>query len=73
MDIHIFSTNVQKVKDALNLTNLLRLYFRLRDVNFDLGDFRQGEEMILRIESENLQPVRIVQAMNDLGYECKPL
>ena len=73
MNIHVFETNVQKMKDALNLKNLLALYFRLKEVNFDLADFKPGKEMILRIESENLQPVRVVRAMNDLGYECREI
>jgi len=73
MEISVFATNVQKIKDAMNLKNLLALYFKLTDVNFDLSDFRPGNEMILRIESESLQPVKVVRAMNDLGYECREL
>lgn len=73
MEIFVFATNVQKIKDALNLKNLLSLYFKLKEINFDLADFHPGHEMILRIESEELQPVRLVRAMNDLGYECREL
>ena len=73
MGVHVFSTSVRRIADALNLQNLLSLYFKMVNVNFDISDFDGSREMILRVEANNLEPVKVVRAMNDLGYDCREL
>lgn len=73
MNVHVFTTSVKRINDALNLQNLLSLYFKAINVNFDTADYDDGREMILRIEAKKLEPVRVVRVMNEFGFQCREL
>jgi len=69
MNIFVFATSIYKEKDAINLMNLLKHYFKIKSINFDLKD----KERILRIESPQLRPAKVEAVLNDFGYSCQEL
>jgi len=73
MKIHLFETGVSRISDALNIQNLLKLYFNELRVNFDISDYDGRGEMVLRIESETVQPSTVLGVFQNLGFSCKEL
>lgn len=63
MKIYEFKTNVFRLKDQLNLSNILGHYFRIASAVFD--------HKTLKIQAQYLSPVKVENAMKDLGYSCK--
>lgn len=65
MNIYLFKTNVKRIKDQLNLSNILKHYFRISTAQFD--------NRVLKIEARYLSPVKVENAMKDLGYTCREI
>jgi len=71
MKIHLFETGVQRIADALNIQNLLALYFNHSEINFDIADYDGRGEMTLRIKSLDLEPQKVTRTIKALGYSCR--
>ncbi len=69
MNILVFATTINKEKDALNISNLLKNYFSLKSASFDLED----RQSILRVQGKNLIPKKIEQTLRLFGYKCSEL
>jgi hypothetical protein len=67
--VEIFKTNVQKKTQSKMLLSTLSVAFPSFKVNFDLNDC----DNILRVEGENIEPIRIISMVNDNGFECEIL
>ena len=67
MDIHIFKTNITSEKTAQNLQNLLAVYFPISSIKFEIKKMSS----LLKIESKNVQAVKIKNTLNDFGYSCE--
>jgi hypothetical protein len=67
--IEVFKTNVQKRAQSKMLLSLLSDTFPSFKINFDLADC----DKILRVEGENIEPMRIISMVNENGFECEVL
>jgi len=69
MDILVFKTNVEDVKQIKKLSPHLRNIHGVIKWNIDLHDC----DKVLRIESEGLSPHSIETLLISAGYFCKEL
>lgn len=49
------------------MQKLLEHYFNVQEIDFEVHQ----KKSILKIKGENLSPVKIKSALNDLGYRCQ--
>jgi hypothetical protein len=64
--IEVFRTNVAEPGHAEQLVNMLLEHFPDGKINFDLQDC----DRILRIDQQGLAPEKVIQLMQENGYEC---
>lgn len=64
--IFVFKTNVRHKKQVKVLKPYLSEYLPNSQWNFDLED----SDNILRIDSENCSGKRVVELLNNHGFEC---
>lgn len=67
--IEVFKTNVQSRSSAGELIAALQALLPGCKANFDLHDC----DCILRIDSDNLEPVSVVTVLNGAGFYCEVL
>lgn len=67
--ILIFKTNLNNTKDVTRISLMLNTENRVIRWNVDLSDI----DNVLRIESNQLQPIQIIQLMATAGYNCEEL
>jgi hypothetical protein len=67
--VEVFKTNVQKKAESKMLLSMLSDRFPFFKINFDLTDC----DKILRVEGENIEPIRIITLVNENGFECEIL
>ncbi len=67
--VEVFKTNVLDVERSNLLVERLLFHFPDNKINFDLQDC----DKILRVEGENILPVRIMELLNEEGHECEIL
>jgi hypothetical protein len=64
--VEVFKTNVQKKTQSKMLLSALSAAFPSFKINFDLADC----DKILRVEGENIEPLKIVILVEGNGFEC---
>lgn len=64
-----FKTSIKSEKDALNIANLLQIYFTLKRADFELSE----RSSVLYVEGKNLIPKKIEQAIQLFGHRCRLL
>jgi hypothetical protein len=67
--IEIFKTNVQKRAQSKMLLSMLSDTFPSFKINFDLADC----DKILRVQGENIEPIRIMTLVKENGFESEVL
>jgi hypothetical protein len=67
--VEVFTTNVDKQDQSKTLVQRLLAHFPKSRINFDLDDC----DRILRVEGDNILPLKIIELINLHGYECKIL
>lgn len=67
--IEVFKTNVCDETIAATLIEKLQQHFPFSKINFDLNDC----DKILRVEGENISVKKIIEAINQSGYEIEIL
>ena len=67
--VEVFKTNINKVRQSKLLIRKLLQHFPLSCVNFDLDDC----DNILRVEGDNICPLKIATLVTELGYQCEAL
>ena len=67
--VEVFKTNVQRQKQAQMLLVALEKRFPLCRINFDLDDC----DNILRVEGDDIRHQKIIELVNENGYQCEIL
>ncbi|MEO9022160.1 MAG: hypothetical protein ABI237_13785 [Ginsengibacter sp.] len=67
--VEVFKTDVYEVERSIIIVQKLLQSFPENKINFDLQDC----DKILRVEGENILSGRIMELLNEEGYECKIL
>lgn len=67
--VEIFKTNVQEKSEAKLLVGLLLGHLPENKINFDLDDC----DKILRVEGENIEPVKVMMLVRSNGFDCEVL
>jgi len=67
--VEVFKTNISKVRQSKLLIRKLLQHFPSSYVNFDLDDC----DNILRVEGDNICPLKITTLVTELGYQCEVL
>lgn len=67
MQTILFRTNIKKWKAAINVSNLIPLYFKEAKVELDLVQ----DKFRMLISGPKLKPAKIIHSMNQLGYKFK--
>ena len=67
MQTILFKTNIKKWKAAINVSNLIPLYFKEAKVELDLVQ----DKFRMLISGPKLKPAKIIHSMNQLGYKFK--
>ena len=67
--IEVFKTNVEEEHHAHILISSLMKLFPDSRINFDLDDC----DRILRIEGQQVCPLRVIDLMRDRGFHCAAL
>ncbi len=67
--VEVFKTNVQKLKQAKELVEVLHQYFPGNRINFDLQDC----DKVLRVEGNNFIPGQVMKLVNQNGFSCNML
>lgn len=67
--VEVFKTNVEEVTQSKIILDVLGKTFPSFALNFDLEDC----DRILRVEGENILPLKIIAILNTNGYECEIL
>jgi hypothetical protein len=67
--IEIFKTNVQEEQIANSIIEQLLEHFSEAKINFDLEDC----DKILRIESEIIDALKVIQLLNKNDFQCEIL
>lgn len=65
----VFKTNVQKKAQSKMLLCILSEVFPASKINFDLSDC----DKVLRVEGENIEPLRIMTLVREHGFKCEIL
>ena len=66
MDYYLFLTNIYKDKATHIIENLLKHYFKIKTVDFEITN----KKSIMRIKGNELSPLKIQSAIKELGYNC---
>ncbi|MCB9223700.1 MAG: hypothetical protein H6582_05925 [Crocinitomicaceae bacterium] len=66
MDYYLFLTNIYKDKATHIIENLLKHYFKVKSVDFEINN----KKSIMRIQGHELSPLKIQSTINGLGYNC---
>ena len=69
MDILVFKTNLRYKKNISEAVSHIEKIPGIRRWNVDLKD----RDKVLRIESNNLAPQVVEEALTNIGYYCKEL
>jgi len=64
--VEVFKTNVQEMKQAIDLIDQLCFHFPDYKANFDLEDC----DKILRVEGSEVEIEKVIMTMNNHGFEC---
>jgi len=64
--VEVFKTNVQHPGRVKKLVGLLIRCFPGNRVNFDMDDC----DKILRVENNNIAPLKIIRFIKQNGFEC---
>jgi hypothetical protein len=64
--IEVFKTNVAEHHQAVMLEGALLQCFPASRINFDLEDC----DKILRVQGNDIVPVRVIEVLNSNGYQC---
>ena len=67
--VEVFKTNVQKKAQSKMLLCVLSEVFPSFKINFDLSD----RDKVLRVEGENMEPLRIMILVKEYGFKCEIL
>ena len=67
--VESFKTNVQKKAQSKMLLCILSETFPSFKINFDLSDC----DRVLRVEGDNMEPLRIMILVKEYGFECEIL
>ncbi len=67
--VEVFKTNVQESTHANQLLAVLTTIYPASRINFDLDDC----DKILRVKGEYIQVQKIIQLLEDKGYQCEVL
>ena len=67
--VESFKTNVQKKAQSKMLLCILSEAFPSFKINFDLSDC----DRVLRVEGDNMEPLRIMILVKEYGFECEIL
>jgi hypothetical protein len=67
--VEVFKTNVQKKAQSEILLCILSEAFPLFKINFDLSDC----DKVLRVEGDNMEPLRIMILVKEYGFKCEVL
>lgn len=67
--VEVFKTDVFESDRSIVILQKLLEYFPDNKINFDLEDC----DKILRVEGTNILPEKIMQILNEQGYECQIL
>lgn len=74
--VEVFTTNIFKQEDALEVIQNLRMHFPEMKINIDLEDVINSSSSchsILRIEGQILYPERVIETVTNLGFQCNVL
>ncbi|MFZ4262767.1 hypothetical protein ACFRAE_12035 [Sphingobacterium sp. HJSM2_6] len=69
MMIKIFKTDVSRIRDAFELSNLLQGILELKRATFDLDD----TDHVLRVEGDNYSADEVLCFLEFCGFEGKEL
>jgi len=67
--VEVFKTNVQKKMHCQMLLSILSETFPSLKINFDLSDC----DKILRVEGDNIMPLRVMVLLKERGFLCEVL
>jgi hypothetical protein len=67
--VEVFRTNIKKVAQSKMLVRLLSKHFPGCDINFDLDDC----DKVLRVEGDDICPLKIIETVSSSGYLCEAL
>lgn len=67
--IEVFKTNVYKAEESNAIIKKLSASFPEYKINFDLQDC----DKILRIENQHISIDKIINDLNEWGYQCETL
>ena len=67
--VEVFKTNVRQQKQAKLLLGVMEKQFPLLRINFDLDDC----DNILRVEGDDIRHQKIIELINENGYQCEIL
>ena len=67
--VEVFRTNVQKKAQSKMLLCILSEAFPSFKINFDLSDC----DKVLRVEGDNIEPLRIMILVEEHGVKCEIL
>lgn len=67
--ILVFKTNVRRKKDEKKIERLLNTIPVITRWNIDRDDV----DRVLRIESINVSPGKVINALSEAGYHCEEL
>ena len=67
--VEVFKTNVRKKAQSKMLLSVLCETFPSFKINFDLTDC----DKVLRVEGDDIKPLRIVILVKENGFKCEAL
>lgn len=67
--VEVFKTNVMDCRQAERMLALLGMHFKESRINFDMHDC----DKILRVEASHIVPEKVIEVMNNHGYQCMVL
>ena len=67
--VEVFKTNVEELKASKQIIQLLLEQFPSHKINFDLDDC----DKILRVDGNNIPAKKVIELVNENGYECEIL
>ena len=67
--IEVFKTNVEEVRQAKDLVDLLQHHFPGSRINFDLQDC----DKILRVEGDSFVTRQVMSLVEERGFACEIL
>ena len=67
--VEAFKTDVQKRAQSKKLVCILSEAFPSFKINLDLSDC----DKVLRVEGDNMEPLRIMKVVEEYGFKCEIL